>query len=224
DDMHANGKLIMANSTPDQLCWLAPLLDVMGTETDWNHAGNWSPTSDTELMYRRAMCGAKPYCFLMNSDFTKFTKEMTEKYMKRALFYGMFPGFFSHNAAENTYFSQPELYNRDRDLFKKYVPLCKMVSESGWQPMTYAITSAPAVYIERFGENYWTVFNDSLETKTVRVTFDAKRMASYPKQIRELVNGKTLAEFSDGDIKERADITIEMQLGPEDVAVLFAEY
>ena len=30
------GKLMMANSTPIRLCWLAPWLDVMGTETDWN--------------------------------------------------------------------------------------------------------------------------------------------------------------------------------------------
>ena len=36
------------------------------------------------------------------------------------------------------YFTRPELYNRDRPLFKKYVPLCKRVAEAGWEPITQA--------------------------------------------------------------------------------------
>ena len=46
------GKLMMANSTPIRLCWLAPWLDVMGTETDWNRGQKWRPTSDEELLFR----------------------------------------------------------------------------------------------------------------------------------------------------------------------------
>ena len=42
-------KLMMANATPDRLCWLAPMLDVMGTETDWNPRGNWRPMADARL-------------------------------------------------------------------------------------------------------------------------------------------------------------------------------
>ena len=37
-DLHGMGKLMMANSTPIRLAWLAPLLEVMGTETDWNRS------------------------------------------------------------------------------------------------------------------------------------------------------------------------------------------
>ena len=96
----------------------------MGTETDWNPGGRWQPMSDADLLYRRAMCKGKPFCFLMNTAFEQFPHELVEKYMKRCLAYGMFPGFFSHNAAEGHYFTRPELYNRDRALFKKYVPLC----------------------------------------------------------------------------------------------------
>jgi len=84
----------MANATPIRLCWLAPLLDVMGTETNWNPGGNWRPMSDGELLYRRAMCKGKPYCFLMNTRFEDFSHELVEKYMRRSLAYGMFPGFF----------------------------------------------------------------------------------------------------------------------------------
>jgi hypothetical protein len=97
----------MANATPQAWFWLAPLLDVMGTETDWNRGGTWSPLSDEELLYRRALCKGKPYCFLMNTDFTKFPYAATETFMKRALAYGLFPGFFSADASTGHYFAQP---------------------------------------------------------------------------------------------------------------------
>ncbi|MBL7152098.1 MAG: hypothetical protein ISS79_00150 [Phycisphaerae bacterium] len=206
-DIHEMGKLMMANSTPIRLCWLAPLLDVMGTETDWNPGGRWRPMSDAELLYRRAMCKGKPYCFLMNTRFEEFSRELVEKYMKRALAYGMFPGFFSHNASQGHYFSRPELYERDRGLFKKYVPLCKLVAEAGWEPVTRAYSSDAHVYIERFGERYLTVFNDSGQRRTVTITMEAEA----PVKSRELVRG--------GAVNWREGKTT-LTLGGEDVAVI----
>ena len=186
EDMHKNDKLMFANSTPHQLCWLVPWFDVLGTETNWNPGGRWSPESDSTMLYRRALCGAKPYCFLMNTDFTQFTYEMSERFMKRSLAYGMFPGFFSADASTKTYFSQPELYERDRPVFKKYVPLCKLVAEAGWQPITLATSSDEKVYVERFGEDYFTVFNDSQESKTTTLHFEN----SYT-SFKDWVSGKT---------------------------------
>ena len=95
--------------------------------------------SDAEMLYRRAMCKGKPYCFLMNTRFEEFSHELVEKYMKRCLAYGMFPGFFSAQClGRDTISRGPELYNRDRPLFKRYVPLCKRVAEAGWEPITRA--------------------------------------------------------------------------------------
>jgi hypothetical protein len=135
----------------------------MGTETDWNPGGRWNPMSDEDLLYRRALCKGKPYCFLMNTDFAKFPYEASEKFMKRALAYGMFPGYFSADASTGHYFTRPELYNRDRPLFKKYVPLCKRVAEAGWEPLTGAVSDNEAVIVERFGALpgpcYLTVYN-----------------------------------------------------------------
>jgi len=177
EDMRQHDKLMFGNSTPDRLCWLAPWFDILGTETDWNRGGRWSPMSDSAMLYRRALCGAKPYCFLMNTEFTQWSYDLSERFMRRCLAYGMFPGFFSADASTRTYFSQPELYNRDRPLFKKYVPLCKLVAEAGWQPLTRATSSEPQVYVERFGEHYFTVFNDSQEEKTVELRFEKPYMA-----------------------------------------------
>jgi hypothetical protein len=122
----------------------------------------------------------------------------------------MFPGFFSHNASEGHYFSQPALYNRDRDLFKKYVPLCKIVAEAGWLPVTRARSDHPKVYVERFGEKYLTVFNDSGKQAEAVITFTDKP----PAKARDLVSGADLP---------MAGGKITMTVKAEDVAVIALE-
>lgn len=211
EDVHAMGKLMMANSTPSRLWFLAPNLDVMGTETDWNRGGQWRPMAHRELLYRRALCGPKPFCFLMNTEFEQFPCEKVEKYMKRSLAYGFFPGFFSHNASEGHYFTRPELYNRDRPLFLKYVPLVKRVAEAGWEPVTLAVSEDPAILVERFGRDYLTVFNDGPEAReaVVRVSLPGVTGAE------ELVTGREIGARREGDAA-----VLRVRLEPEDVAVL----
>ena len=206
-DVHAMDKYMMANGTPYGLCWLTPLLDVLGTETDWNPGGKWQPMSDTDLLYRRALCKGKPYCFLMNTEFERMSHEVVEKYMKRSLAYGMFPGFFSADASTGHYFKRPELYDRDRDLFKKYVPLCRLVAEAGWEPITTARSDKAGVYIERYGQRYLTVFNDTDRPQEAVVSLDAGTTG----EVSELVTGRTV-KFDSGKAT--------LALGPGDVAVL----
>ena len=174
--MHGMGRLMMANSTPHNLWYLAPLLDYLGTEHNWNYRQKWQPPSDTELLSRRALCGGKPYCFLQNTNFEYFPHEMVELYMKRTLFYGFYPSFFSADAATKHYFKNPALYNRDRDLFKKYVPLCKLVGEAGWRPETMAHAADANLWLEQFGDRYITVFNatDKPITSSVTIEFPCK--------------------------------------------------
>jgi len=206
-DVHAMDKLMMANGAPSRLCWLAPMLEVLGTETNWHRAGKWRPMPDADMLYRRAMCKGKPYCFLMNTRFEEFSHQLVERYMKRALAYGMFPGFFSHNASQGHYFTRPELYDRDRPLFKRYVPLCKRVAEAGWEPITLARSSDPKVRVERFGDRILTVFNDSPEPRTPTLTLDGLAATTS----RDLLTGKPIA-WQHG----KATLTLEA----EDLAVL----
>ncbi|MBR4673826.1 MAG: hypothetical protein IKP00_05110 [Victivallales bacterium] len=210
DDIHAMGKTMMANSTPTRLWFLAPILDIMGTETNWKQGDKWEPMSTNELFYRRALCGGKPYCFLQNTDFTRFTYECSENYMKRCLAYGMYPGYFSPNASGNHYFKNPTIYNRDRPLFKKYVPLCKLVGEAGWQPITLARSSQRQIVVERFGKSYFTVFNDNAKSNEAVITFE-----KAPASVTDLVNN--IAIRLDGK-------TATFQLAPENVALLDVKY
>jgi hypothetical protein len=119
----------------------------------------------------------------------------------------MFPGFFSHNASQGHYFNRPELYERDRPLFKKYVPLCKRVAEAGWEPVTLARSSDSRVYVERFGEKFFTVFNDSAEQRTVTITLER----DIPNGNRELIHGRPV---------QWRDRQTDLTLDGEDVAVI----
>jgi len=213
ENMWELDRLMMANYAPNQICFLVPWFDVLGQETNWHRLINgvwtWSPMSDSALLYRRALSGSKPYGFLTNTNFSEWTYELSELYMKRCLAYGMFPSFFSQDAATNRYFDNPDWYERDRPLFQKYVPLCKLVAEAGWQPITLATSSDPKVYIERFGTDYFTVFNDSQENRTMTLRFENPYTA-----FKDLVNGKTVA-VNNG--------VLTLTLPPEAVALLILE-
>jgi hypothetical protein len=166
--------------------------------------------SDADLLYRRALTKGKPYCFLMNTAFEQFPHQLVESYMKRSLAFGFFPGFFSHNASEGHYFTRVELYERDRPLFKKFIPLCKLVAEAGWEPVTQARSSDERIHLERFSNEairYLTVFNDSPQLRTFAITLETKA----PRASRELVRGGTVVWPSG---------KAEMSLAGEDVAVL----
>ena len=100
--------------------------------------------------------------------------------MQRTLAYGIFPGFFSPNASRGHYFSRPELYNRDRPLFKKYIPLCRMISEAGWRPLNGLLSSDnPNIAVEQFGDRFVTVFNGSDSPQTVRLKAAAGKVRAH---------------------------------------------
>ena len=201
------GRFVMANGVPGRWPWLPAYVDVGGTETQWiDEEGRWRPESHRSLLYKRALSMGKPYCYLQNVDFEKFAYADMENFMRHCVAYGLFPGCFSHNASEGHYFTRPEVYNRDRPLFKKYVPLCKMLSEAGWRPVNTLVASSDSrVFVEQFGARYVTVFNSARATVKVRLTAKADARAS------EHVAGGEVS-FADG--------VATLELAPDAVRVL----
>jgi hypothetical protein len=193
-DVHALGKLMFANSVPHRFSFLAPWLDIMGTETNWLPGGKWRPDSDASMNLRRTMSGPKPYLLLQNTDFEKFTPQHVQKYFEKALFYGVFPSFFSPDAATNPYWQNPLWYNRDRSLFKKYMPIIKPVAEAGWQPVTLAVSDNSNLWIERFGQPeqslYLTLHNSTTTVQSGSITLHSTLKA--PISIVDLVSGQKL--------------------------------
>ena len=192
--LHKMNKLQFANSVPARFTFLTPWLDVMGTETDWMTGGNWTPDSDATMSLRRAMSGAKPYLLLQNTNFSKFTPNYVEKYIQRSLFYGIFPGFFSVDAANDPYWLNPKFYNRDRPLFKKYLPIVRSVAEAGWQPISLATSDNPNIWIERFGAPggavYLTLRNAAASAQKAQISLQTPLKSAGA--LKDLVSGRAV--------------------------------
>ena len=217
--MHARGKFMFANGVLNNYDMPAACLDVLGTETNWMPEGKWQPMTDTELCYRRALCAQKPYCFLMNTHYEDFTLDLTERYMQRALAYGMFPGFFSENASTNCYFATPKWYEPARPLFRKYLPLIQTIARAGWEPVTLASSDTPKIYVERFGQPdggtvYFTVLNDSDQPKKTVLTVDLAGLGWKDENLplREMI--------SDTEQLWSAPATLELNVNPEQALLI----
>jgi hypothetical protein len=164
-DLRALGKFLFGNGAPDRFAFLAPSFDVLGAEVDWFPEGEFVPPSDADLSFRRALAFQKPFCILLNTRLGALTPEKMEFFFQRCLFYGMFPGLFSHDAQNESYWESPALYERDRPLFQKYMPLLRRIAAAGWQPVTLARSTNPAILMERFGPDgrgvrYLALLND----------------------------------------------------------------
>jgi hypothetical protein len=181
--MHARGKLLFANDVLWQFSFPAPLLDVLGTEVNWLRHREYQPDSDAVMNFRRALCRQKPYCLLMNTDFSQFTPDRVERYFERCLFYGVWPGFFDEEvASKDPYWaSAKQWYERDRPLFKRYIPVLRRLTAAGWEQVTYARSSNPNICVERFGPDhrgdvFLTVLNDTADPQSGTLVVELKAL------------------------------------------------
>ena len=131
-----------------------------------------------------------------------------EKYLKLGTFFGLFPSMWSkYYAAEPDQWSgtiygedAPGVIRRDLDLHKFYIPLIQRIISAGWEPVTYAYTSNPAVRIERYGtlQNpfglYWTIYNFSQKVIDVQITLQTQFL-QLPENIliQELCTSETVS-------------------------------
>ena len=196
--LRARNRVLFANATPNHWSYLTPLMDAVGIEIGWGDGGEWNPAGAEQLLYWRAVAGDKPYCLLMTNG-PQFTREMTEKYMKLCLAYALLPGFQS-----NYFFDGAGRHERDRDLWRKYMPLICRLSEAGWRPVNRLASAAGAGLVcEQFGERYLTLYNHGSEPVTAEVTFmvsvasvtDLVSGAALP-----VVGGKSSLEFGPGEV------------------------
>ena len=204
--MRGRAKLMFANAVLWQFAFPAPSLDVLGTEVNWLHQGEYLPDTDAVMNFRRALCFQKPYCLLMNTDFARFTPELVERYFQRCLFYGVWPGFFDEQAASKDpyWVSAKKWYERDRPLFKKYIPLLRRLTNAGWQPLTHASCDNSNILVERFGTEpdgrvLLTLLNDSAQLQNGTLALDSKALGlKQTVSAQELVSGTKATRPSGG--------------------------
>jgi hypothetical protein len=194
--MRPLGRITMMNGAMGASFYVAPWLDVLGSET-----GLRIPRA--EFNYIRSITYRKPFLTLLKGNYEqKLGRSEIELYMKRCLAFGVFPGFFdwptSGLGPGGRYWDHPRYFERDRDLFRKYQPLCRALAHAGWEPITEATSSEPAVVVERFGRGsaglvWLSVINEQAQPHRTTLTLDAAKLGlPADAQVEELVAGGRL--------------------------------
>jgi hypothetical protein len=151
------------------------------------------------------MSGKRPYLMLMNNSYDDGS--IMEPYFQRNLFYAVYPSGFEANQAANEvmYFSNPAWYERDRALFKKYIPLIRKLDEAGWEPVPFASVNPPTARIERYGSFEagtlaFSVHNTSATDAEVTLTISRKELKlADDAAAKTWLSLRTIAPLVEGD-------------------------
>ncbi len=172
--LKSEGKYLMANFPCWKFPFFMPYIDVPGEETTWYSGNRFVPMDEAELNFRRVVSGQKPFGFLQATHFDTLSRGDMEKYFQLCLYYAFMPSFFSHDGANDPYWVDADLYNRDRPLFLTYVPLIRRLSAAGWQPVPAVACEDPSIAFEQFGRGedtswFLTVRNRGADDVTARL-------------------------------------------------------
>ncbi len=210
---------VIGNGVPYNTNFLASQLDLIGGEQSWQKSDGWLPAPVKRMIRFRMNAGKKPVVFLQNPyDLSSWTKEMSEKYFARSCAFGILPSFFmdggGNSGAGVRYFDNPSYYERDRELFKKYIPIIKTLSQAGWEPIPNAEVSDKEIVIERFNDEindaeYITLFNPTSQSKSFKVI-----SSYYANKIEECKN-----VFENSNLNW-IDNSISLTLASESVSVI----
>ncbi len=185
----------MGSNNSEDLIWVAPWLDIVGGEVN-----NYNPPEASYL--RRVLSYGKNWTNLYVPKSPEGPPDAADvlAYFRQALLFGFFPGF------NQGYWSSSATYERDRAVFKKYMPLIRKIALAGWRPMTYAVPSDSTILVERFddqsgGTFYLTAQNSgTTTTRTFQMTVDGASLdlGSGAITLKELVGNTTVSASRSG--------------------------
>jgi len=147
-----------------------------------------------------------------------------EAFLARCLFYGHFASCFSVDASSFPYFEDSTLYERDRSLFVKYVPLVRQLDAAGWAPVTHASSDRSDVLVERFGGAgagggtlpYFTALNDGAQFRHASLVIAKTPLAlGTIASVTDEVRGVPLAFTQDA-----TSVTVTLPMAPGAVRMI----
>ena len=202
ESFRAKGQISIMNGSLHASCFVAPWLDIFGAETGLR-------ISREAFNYVRSISRHKPVVTLLKGNYEQtYGRGEIELFMKRALAYGIFPGFFdwftSALGPGGRYWDHPPYYERDRDLFRKYLPLVQTLATAGWEPITHARAKHPRVFVERFGPDasgivWLTLLNEDAQPYATCVTVDAANLQlADDVECEEILDGQVVTVRRDG--------------------------
>jgi hypothetical protein len=200
EEIRAKGRYLMANTDVQPALFCGSYLDVMGIERSAD------VVSEAEMALVRTLCDQKP---------ASYYRDLTEKGMRKCLFYGIHPGGLQ-------VLGNPNQVEAARPLFKKYAPLIQKIAQAGWQPITHAHVrqadnagSDAALKIERFGERerglYFTLRNSGTAAATAEVALDLAALGlrdAARLRVEEILEGREVTPRVEGSAL-KATVRIE---------------
>ncbi len=207
-ELHKRNKILVGSDLSSVDSFLYPCIDILTVES--------AAVKDIHDALKEEFANSlrifsyhKPYYIFYNrqgSSYKDMSKEEVEYYIQNCLFYGFYPSFhFSYygnltNPKSDSYWTLPEVYERDRDLWSHYMPILIELDKAGWEPITYAESDENSVGVERFGDTYFTVrnFNDSYKYYNLTIYLD-KLNWSRDVRVKELVSNKPVRYRFEGD-------------------------
>ena len=227
--LHDRDKKVMGNIFAVAYRYYAHLLDILGSEI-------FNVTeSDRYAAIRRVLCYHKVNTNLLQwfrgDDF--LDHEEVKQYIKGQLFWGFFPviatagGGLGVGQTLERYFLHPELYERDRSLFKTYLPIINKLAKAGWEPITYAETDNSSILIERFGtwdgsKVYFTLKNDEDTTQTAMILIDLADLNIPPSDWDELKGTELISDTAlplNVDVAQE-QVSLHMTFVPHDIRAI----
>jgi hypothetical protein len=183
DYAHARGMLLSANFNGDEVRALsfvgADRIDYFGLEQGLDDRVTPEMTEDQFAMLKRSMAWQRPVSTLdQRAGRGQLSPADVERRLQENLFYGIFMGAWDGaSEADGAAGAAAWTAAPYRGLWARYAPWFDQLARAGWQPVTDATSSDPAVWVERFGTAadgavYFTVRNQSATDRDTTVTVD----------------------------------------------------
>ena len=198
ENMTAMNRRVDANIFTSAYAFYGHLIDVFGSEVWQTQMG------DADASLRRTMSYQKTNRNMLVWDAhgnDSVTREEMKTCINDQMFYGMFPSNSIASPVDmydsGRYWYNATLYERDRDLFKKYVPIIKDISAAGWEPVPYATCDNPNMRFERYGNPreglYYTVASRSSMAESGVLLVDLSKLGfdGTTVEVKELVTNTT---------------------------------
>ncbi|HEY7113888.1 MAG TPA: hypothetical protein VIA45_13225, partial [Thermoanaerobaculia bacterium] len=204
--------LLFGSPNPGATVWFAKYLDAFGGEV------RGAETPDRAYL-RRTLSYGKGFSNLLVSGSGSGSggQATVEAYLRQGLLLGYFPGF------DGRYWGDSSAVERDRPMFRKYVPLIREAVKAGWRPVNYATASRPDVFLERFDDEkserfFISAQNNGQTSGPIRIAIEGAPLGLSPSRpilVQERVDGRRIDSAWEG-----AQLLVTIDLAPGQTALL----
>jgi hypothetical protein len=204
DFLHHRGLLLSANFNGSEAragSWFgADVLDFFGIEQGLAEKAGKNDryvTIDSFAMYKRTVAYQRPVSTLgVRLKRNQTPLEDLETTLSRNLFYGFWHGHHGR------YGEEPLKDPHRKQVYDRYLPAFRSLAAAGWEPVTYAKSSNPDVWVERFGnlsdgDLNFTLRNETDQFQSFELAINFRALENVLK--REAISVKNV--LNDKDIK-----------------------